>query len=79
MSDLFRRPGNPQDLKRITADLQAGRPIQWTEYNFYTLANIAKRYLLHVDGGIFGPKNEAQMLSVLDLPDDETRIAALHK
>ncbi|CAH8652374.1 unnamed protein product [Schistosoma rodhaini] len=78
VTDLFRRPGNQQDMKKIISDLEAGRPIRWTDYNFYTLANIAKRYLLHIEGGILGPESEEQLLSTLDIPDDQARIEAMH-
>ncbi|KAH8863268.1 Rho GTPase-activating protein isoform 3 [Schistosoma japonicum] len=78
VTDLFRRPGNPQDMKKIISDLEAGRPIKWTDYNFYTLANIAKRYLLHIEGGILGPESEEKLLSTLDIPDDQARIEAMH-
>ncbi|CAH8872459.1 unnamed protein product [Trichobilharzia szidati] len=78
VTDLFRRPGNPQDMKKIIADLEAGRPIKWTDYNFYTLANIAKRYLLHIEGGVLGPQSEEKLLSTLDIQDDQARIEAMH-
>ncbi|VDO77209.1 unnamed protein product [Schistosoma mattheei] len=78
VTDLFRRPGNQQDMKKIISDLEAGRPIRWTDYNFYTLANIAKRYLLHIEGGILGPESEEKLLSTLDIPDDQARIEAMH-
>ncbi|KAG5443189.1 hypothetical protein CSKR_202751 [Clonorchis sinensis] len=78
VTDLFRRPGNPQDMKKIIADLESGRPINWTDYNFYTLANIAKRYLLHINGGILGPEAEEFLMDMLDSPDDQARIEAMH-
>ncbi|CAH8611570.1 unnamed protein product [Heterobilharzia americana] len=65
-------------MKKIISDLEAGRPIKWTDYNFYTLANIAKRYLLHIEGGILGPESEEKLLSTLDIPDDQARIEAMH-
>ena len=41
-NDLFRRPGNPQDMKKILRRLSTGRPVHWKDYNFYTLANVVK-------------------------------------
>lgn len=79
VTDLFRRPGNPQDMKKIIGDLEAGRPVAWSDYNFYTLANIAKRYLLHIEGGILGRDSEEKLLSTLDLPDDQARIEGMHR
>ncbi len=73
VTDLFRRPGNPQSIKKIIADLEAGRTINWTEYNFYTLANIAKRFLLKIDGGILGEKAEEELIKSLDIDDISVR------
>lgn len=41
-TDLFRRPGNPTDLKYIMKRLTEGREIQFSNYNFYTLASVIK-------------------------------------
>ncbi|VEL29077.1 unnamed protein product [Protopolystoma xenopodis] len=79
VTDLFRRPGNPQDMKKIISDLESCRVINWTDYNFYTLANIAKRFLLYVDGGLLGAAAEEALLNTLDLPDDQSRIEAMHR
>lgn len=56
-----------------------GRKVNWTDYNFYTLANIAKRYLLHIQGGILGVEAEERLLSTLNIQDDQTRIEEMHK
>ncbi|KAF6778242.1 hypothetical protein AHF37_01711 [Paragonimus kellicotti] len=78
VTDLFRRPGNPQDMKKIIAELEAGRMVNWREYNFYTLANIAKRYLLHIEGGILGSQAENYLIEMLESQDDQARIEAMH-
>ncbi|KAF7260980.1 hypothetical protein EG68_01741 [Paragonimus skrjabini miyazakii] len=78
VTDLFRRPGNPQDMKKIIAELEAGRMVNWREYNFYTLANIAKRYLLHIEGGILGRQAENYLIEMLESQDDQARIEAMH-
>ena len=41
-TDLFRRPGNPNDLKHIVKRLNDGRDIDYANYNFYTLASVIK-------------------------------------
>ena len=41
-TDLFRRNGNPTDLKIIIKRLSEGKPIEFTNYNFYTLASVIK-------------------------------------
>ncbi|CAH8662994.1 unnamed protein product [Dicrocoelium dendriticum] len=78
VTDLFRKPGNPQDIKKIILDLESGYFINWRDYSFYTLANVAKRYLIHLDGGIFGREAEDYLLELLDSPDDQSRIESMH-
>ena len=41
-SDLFRRPGSHTDLKVIVRRLAEGYPVQFSDYNFYTLASVVK-------------------------------------
>ena len=41
-TDLFRRPGNPNDTRRIVKRLQEGKPVIFANYNFYTLASVVK-------------------------------------
>ncbi len=41
-TDLFRRPGNPNDAKVIMKKLTEGKEVTFTNYNFYTLASIVK-------------------------------------
>ncbi|VDK22895.1 unnamed protein product, partial [Taenia asiatica] len=77
VTDLFRRPGNIQSIKKIVSDLESGRLINWTDYNFYTLANIAKRFLLHVEGGILGEEAEEALIEALDIPDIDARNAQM--
>ncbi|KAF5395268.1 hypothetical protein PHET_12477 [Paragonimus heterotremus] len=79
VTDLFRRPGNPQDMKKIIAELEAGHMVNWRDYNFYTLANIAKRYLLHIEGGILGSQAENYLIEMLESQDDQARIEAMHR
>lgn len=41
-ADIFRRPGSASDVAVIVADLAAGRLVDFTRYNFCTLASVAK-------------------------------------
>ena len=41
-TDLFRRPGNPNDSKLIMKRLAEGKEVVFTNYNFYTLASVLK-------------------------------------
>jgi len=40
--DIFRRPGNPSDSRKLIKRLVEGKPVSWAEYNFYTLASVIK-------------------------------------
>ncbi|CDS43673.1 RhoGAP [Echinococcus multilocularis] len=62
ISDLFRRPGNISQMKVISSSLAKGVVVDWSAYNVYTVANVAKRFLLSVPGGIFGEHNERRLL-----------------
>ena len=40
--DIFRRPGNPSDQRKLIKRLNEGKPVAFAEYNFYTLASVIK-------------------------------------
>ncbi|CAH8637070.1 unnamed protein product [Dicrocoelium dendriticum] len=63
VSDLFRRPGNISQMKQILECFTAGQPIDWSSYNVYTVANVAKKLLLAIPGGLFGLFGEEQLLA----------------
>lgn len=65
--DLFRRPGNPLQMRKIIKCLAEGRQVDWNDYNFWTVANVAKKFLLAVPDGIFGKAGEAALLGALDI------------
>ncbi|CAL8076107.1 unnamed protein product [Calicophoron daubneyi] len=77
VNDLFRRPGNISQMKCILQSFTNGEPIDWTKYNVYTVANVAKKILLTVPGGLFGPSGEADLLATADLPETEDMIKVL--
>lgn len=66
-TDLFRRPGNPNDTRRIVKRLQEGKPVVFANYNFYTLASVVKKFILKLPGGIFTPEGEEYLLEVLTM------------
>lgn len=60
-------------LKAISSSLAVGSHVDWSTYNVYTVANVAKRFLLSVPGGLFGELNEAKLLdSAAPQPDLST-------
>lgn len=40
--DLFRRPGNPTDIRHIINRLSKGKQVIYMNYSFYTLASVIK-------------------------------------
>ena len=40
--DLFRRNGNPTDLRMIIKRMSEGKDVVYSNYNFYTLASVMK-------------------------------------
>ncbi|PAA80726.1 hypothetical protein BOX15_Mlig013813g2 [Macrostomum lignano] len=77
VNDLFRRPGNPGDMKRIIRCLGEGRPIDWRDYNYWTAANVAKKFLLAIPDGVFGRDGEAALLAAIDQPDRAVRLKTM--
>jgi hypothetical protein len=41
-ADVFRRPGNPNDIRRIVKRLSEGKQVIYPNYSFYTLASVVK-------------------------------------
>ena len=41
-ADVFRRPGNPNDTRRIVKRLSEGKQVIYSNYSFYTLASVVK-------------------------------------
>ena len=41
-ADVFRRPGNPNDTRRIVKRLTEGKQVIYANYSFYTLASVVK-------------------------------------
>lgn len=40
--DIFRRPGNTTEQKKLIKKLTDGKPVKFSDYNFYTLASVIK-------------------------------------
>ncbi|CAG5135828.1 unnamed protein product [Candidula unifasciata] len=77
-ADLFRRPGNPNDTRRIVKRLTEGKQVIFANYSFYTLASVVKKFLLKIPGGVFTPEGEAQLLNVLSFVHKVDQIKAVH-
>ncbi|GFR59839.1 rho GTPase-activating protein 20 [Elysia marginata] len=77
-ADVFRRPGNPNDTRRIVKRLTEGKQVIYANYSFYTLASVVKKFLLKIPGGIFTPEGEEQLLNVLTIDDKMRQIDAVH-
>ncbi|KAK0056734.1 dentin sialophosphoprotein isoform X1 [Biomphalaria pfeifferi] len=77
-ADVFRRPGNPNDTRRIVKRLTEGKQVIYANYSFYTLASVVKKFLLKIPGGIFSPEGEEALLRVLTLTQKMDQIEAVH-
>ncbi|XP_050390664.1 uncharacterized protein LOC126809868 isoform X1 [Patella vulgata] len=77
--DLFRRPGNPKDTRRIVQRLTEGKTVIYSNYSFYTLASVVKKFLLRLPGGIFGPEGEEHLLQVLTIGHKSEQCQAVHE
>ncbi|XP_076466313.1 uncharacterized protein LOC143297743 isoform X2 [Babylonia areolata] len=66
-ADVFRRPGNPNDIRRIVKRLSEGKQVIYTNYSFYTLASVVKKFLLKTPGGVLTEEGEETLLQVLTL------------
>ncbi|XP_061176258.1 uncharacterized protein LOC133185185 isoform X1 [Saccostrea echinata] len=77
-ADLFRRPGNPRDTRRIVKRMSEGKPVIFQNYNLYTLTTVVKKFLLRIPDGIFGKEGEATLLSVLSLQHKMEQYEAVH-
>ncbi|KAH9490913.1 hypothetical protein Btru_039782 [Bulinus truncatus] len=77
-ADVFRRPGNPNDTRRIVKRLTEGKQVIYANYSFYTLASVVKKFLLKIPGGIFSPDGEEALLRVLTLTQKMDQIEAVH-
>ncbi|KAL8613968.1 hypothetical protein ACOMHN_023204 [Nucella lapillus] len=66
-ADVFRRPGNPNDIRRIVKRLSEGKQVIYTNYSFYTLASVVKKFLLKTPGGVLTEDGEETLLQVLTL------------
>lgn len=77
-NDLFRRPGNSTQMKKIIEMLSSGLEIDWSDYNLYTVANVVKKYFISLPGGLFGRKFELMLLSTYSMSDDQRR-STFHK
>ncbi|BFZ09501.1 hypothetical protein BsWGS_12540 [Bradybaena similaris] len=77
-TDVFRRPGNPNDTRRIVKRLTEGKQVIYANYSFYTLASVVKKFLLKIPGGIFTPEGEEHLLQVLTIAQKVEQIESVH-
>ncbi|CAG5129523.1 unnamed protein product [Candidula unifasciata] len=77
-TDVFRRPGNPNDTRRIVKRLTEGKQVIYANYSFYTLASVVKKFLLKIPGGIFTPEGEEHLLQVLAIGPKVEQIESVH-
>ncbi|VDO03228.1 unnamed protein product [Rodentolepis nana] len=68
-------------LKIIISCIRKGEPVDWSNYNVYTVANVAKRFFLDVPGGILGEHNERRLLLSSITPREtlQSRVSATYE
>lgn len=76
--DIFRRPGNPSDIRRVVKRLSEGKPVIFSNYSFYTLASVIKRFLISIPGGVFTEEGEELLLKVLTIGHKMEQYDAIH-
>lgn len=76
--DIFRRPGNPNDTRRVVKRLSEGKPVIFSNYSFYTLASVIKKFLLSIPGGVFSPEGEEALLKTLTIGHKMEQYDAIH-
>ncbi|XP_053396815.1 uncharacterized protein LOC123551316 isoform X1 [Mercenaria mercenaria] len=76
--DIFRRPGNPNDTRRVVKRLSEGKPVIFQNYSFYTLASVIKKFLLSIPGGVFSPEGEESLLKTLTIGHKMEQYDAIH-
>ncbi|XP_067946680.1 rho GTPase-activating protein 20-like [Watersipora subatra] len=76
--DVFRRPGNTVEQKRLIKKLSEGKQVNFSDYNFYTIASVLKRFLLCIPGGILGEELETKALTVLYIENTVQKLETLN-
>ncbi|KAH3739007.1 uncharacterized protein LOC127851283 isoform X2 [Dreissena polymorpha] len=76
--DIFRRPGNPNDTRRVVKRLSEGKPVIFSNYSFYTLASVVKKFLLSIPGGVFSPEGEEVLLRTLTIGHKMEQYDSIH-
>ncbi|XP_046374336.1 uncharacterized protein LOC124147669 isoform X2 [Haliotis rufescens] len=76
--DLFRRPGNPTDIRHIINRLSKGKQVIYMNYSFYTLASVVKRFLLRLPGGVLTAEGEERLLQVLTIGHKKDQLQIVH-
>nr|CDS29221.2 RhoGAP [Hymenolepis microstoma] len=65
----------------ILSSVKKGEVVNWSSYNVYTVASIAKRFLLDVPGGVLGEHNERRLLLSSLTPREtlQSRVSATYE
>lgn len=77
--EVFRAPGHQGSMRKLIHFLQQGRLVNIQNYSLNTIASVMKKFLRKIPGGIFGPDNEAELFHLINLPDKEEQMKAVHR
>ena len=48
-------------------------------FSVNTIASVLKKFLRKIPGGIFGPDNEAELFSVIDMDTEDEKLALVQR
>lgn len=76
--DIFRAPGHQGNMKKLIHFLQHGRLINIDNFSVYTIASVLKKFLRKLPGGIFGPENEEELFSIINIENIDEKRERIH-
>lgn len=77
--DIFRAPGHQGNMKKLIHFLQHGRLINIDNFSVYTIASVLKKFLRKLPGGIFGPENEEELFSIINIENIDEKRERIHR
>jgi hypothetical protein len=77
--DVFRAPGHQGNMRKLIHFLQQGRLVNIECFSVNTIASVLKKFLRKIPGGIFGPDNEAELFSIIDMDTEDEKLALVQR
>merc|ERR1719188_2117317 len=77
--DVFRAPGHQGNMRKLIHFLQQGRLVNIQSFSVNTIASVLKKFLRKVPGGIFGPENESDLFTIINMETDDEKLALVQR